>query len=336
MFKSFLILFFVLTACNAKNGQESSSDSTSQRPAGEFPKIIYPADNPYNEQAVSLGKKLFFDGQLSSDGMVSCAKCHMPSNGFTDVDQISLGVGDAEGFRHSMTLTNVAWGRSFFWDGRARSLEEQALGPVETQHEMNESWDNVVSKLQADPEYPTLFEESYGTQTITKELVVKAIAQYERTLISDNSKYDKYLRGEVTLSASEKLGENLFFSEKTECFHCHGTILFTDSQFHDNGLDEQYSDLGLGAITGLDRDKGKFKSPTLRNVEYRQHFMHDGRFSSLAEVVEHYNSGVNNSPNIDPLMQNGRALNLTDEEKQGLIDFMKTLSDPDFIEKHSN
>lgn len=169
-----------------------------------------------------------------------------------------------------------------------------------------------------------------------QKLVVKAIAQYERTLASNNSKYDKFLKGEASLTTSEKLGHDLFFSERTECFHCHSTILFMDSQFHDNGLDLNYTDLGLGDITGLSRDDGKFKSPTLRNVEYRSHFMHDGRFSTLAEVIEHYDSGVNNSPNIDPLFQNGRQLNLTAEKKQGLIDFLKTLSDQDFIDEHSN
>lgn len=332
--KSFLVLIFLISSCSPQNGQESSS-SEVPRTASDFPRIIYPSDNPYNENAVALGKKLFFDGQLSSDGTVSCAKCHIPSNGFTDIDQISLGVGDAVGVRHSMTLTNVAWGRSFFWDGRASSLEEQALGPVENEHEMDESWPNVVSKLQADPDYPGLFEQAYGTDQISKELVAKAIAQYERTLISNNSKYDQYLRGETTLTESEKLGERLFFSERTECFHCHGTILFTDNQFHDNGLDAVYTDEGLGGITGIERFKGQFKSPTLRNVEYRAHFMHDGRFSTLEEVIEHYNSGVNNSPNIDPLLQNGRSLNLTPTEKQGLVDFLKTLSDPSFIQKHS-
>ena len=334
---TFLLFWVSVTACNSKGGSDSTSSKSNRSPRQlwDFPQIVYPSDNQYNEDAVSLGKKLFFDGELSSDGTVSCAKCHIPNNGFTDVDEISLGVGGVVGFRHSMTLTNVAWGRSFFWDGRASSLEEQALGPVVTAHEMNETWDNVVGKLIADPEYPDLFQQAYGTSDISKELIVKAIAQYERTLISNNSKYDRHLKGEETLTASEKIGHDLFFSERAECFHCHGSILFTDSQFHDNGLDLVYTDNGLGDVTGIERDNGKFKSPTLRNVEYRAHFMHDGRFSTLEEVVEHYNSGVNDSPNLSPLLRNGASLNLTDQEKQGLVDFMKTLSDPSFIERHS-
>ncbi len=296
----------------------------------DFPNMEIPVDNPMTEEGIALGKRLFFDPILSIDSTVACASCHAPASAFSDQLAFSKGVAGETG-RNSMPVINAGWMKTLFWDGRASNLEDQAGQPVVNEVEMGENWDRVVEKLQRHPEYPTFFAEAFGTTVITEDLATKAIAQFERTLISSNSKYDRFKAGLTSLTEEEEKGRQLFFTERADCFHCHGTGLFTDNRFHNNGLEEFYEDAGLAEITLKPYDVGKFKTPTLRNVAVTAPYMHDGRFETLEEVINFYDNGSQPSENIDPLIGPNRKLNLTDEEKAALVAFIKTLTDPDFL-----
>ncbi|MBL7560652.1 cytochrome-c peroxidase [Olleya sp. YSTF-M6] len=299
-----------------------------------------PINNKLTVEGVTLGKRLFFDNILSVDGTKACASCHLPQNAFSDPNQFSQGVTTTLGTRNSMPLFNLAWNfdDKYFWDGHALGLENQALEPVIDTNELgNDSWEPVEAKLNNHEQYPKLFEQAFGTSVITKQLVAKAIAQFERTLISGNSKFDKFSNGEIALTPQEQNGLNIFMSEdKGDCFHCHGNPnnpLWTDNQFHNNGLDATFSDLGLGLISGNPNDNGKFRSPSLRNLAYTAPYMHDGRFATLEEVIEHYSTGLQDSDTIDTLMKkvNQGGVQLTTEDKADLKAFLLTLSDPTFI-----
>jgi cytochrome c peroxidase len=298
-----------------------------------FPNMHIPENNPMTVEGVSLGEKLFTDPILSANNTQACISCHKQVSSFSDPNQFSTGIDNIQGTRNASTLINLGWNNSFFWDGRATTLEEQAFEPVVNPIEMHDTWPNVENKLNANSEYVQLFKQAFNIDYIDSSHVVMAIAQFERTLISSNSKFDKYLRGEEQLTPSEFSGYAIFNTEKADCFHCHGTQMFMDNSFHNNGLDtEPFLDLGLAKITGNPSDNGKFKTPTLRNIEFSAPYMHDGRFSSLEEVIEHYNSGGNYSSTVDPLMKKiGVGLQLSNEEKQNLIAFLKTLTDTDFI-----
>ncbi len=296
-----------------------------------FPEMNIPANNPLTVEGVALGRRLFYDPIFSADGTKSCASCHLPSTSFSDPNRVSEGVGGATGTRQAMALMNIGYVDDLFWDGRAESLEAQAIQPVQNPVELSEDWDHVVHKLQQHPTYPDAFEAAFGTRTIADSLAVKAIAQFERTLLSGNSKFDQVNRGEATFTEAEQRGFDLFFTEKADCFHCHGTLLFTDNRFHNNGLDAAPADSGRAGVTHHAFEMGLFRSPSLRNIEYTAPYMHDGRFTTLEEVIQHYNFGVKRSPTLDPLMQNGRFLFLTEDDVQDLIAFLKTLSDPKFL-----
>jgi len=238
-----------------------------------------------------------------------------------------------------MPLINLAWNFSdrFAWDGKELGLERQALEPVINPIEMHSDWSNVVAKLEQDPEYPILFSRAFGTSSIDSVLVAKAIAQFERILISGNSKFDQYLLGNATLSLQELNGFAVFMDEeKGDCFHCHGSDnnpLWTDNKFHNNGLDANFNDFGLGTVTGDPNDNGKFRSPTLRNLTFTAPYMHDGRFATLEEVINHYSEGLQFSPTIDPLMKkvSQGGVQLSVEEKIDLKAFLLTLTDLEFI-----
>nr|WP_194767407.1 cytochrome c peroxidase [Tamlana sp. I1] len=300
---------------------------------------IIPADNPQTEEGISLGKKLFFDPILSGNNTQACADCHAPEHAFTDPDRFSTGIDGISGSRNAMPLFNLAWNydEKFFWDGNTFSLEHQAFVPVSDPIEMHSNWQEVSNKLQQHSEYPSLFEKAFGTSKIDSNLVVKAIAQFERTLISSNSKFDKFLLGEAELTPEEQNGFNVFMDEnRGDCFHCHGSDknpLWTDNIFHNNGLDETFTDLGLGAVTGDPADNGKFKSPSLRNLAFTAPYMHDGRFATLEEVINHYSEGLKNSSTIDPLMKKVHlgGVGLTDQDKADLKSFLLSLSDYEFI-----
>ena len=302
-----------------------------------FPDMVIPSDNQLTVEGIALGKKLFNDPILSADNTLSCSGCHMKNNSFADNTKFSVGIDNIEGLRNASAIINPGWNTSFNWDGSSNTLEEQAFEPVTNPIEMHDTWINVENKLNNDSSYLLLFKNAFNIDYIDSIHVVKAIAQFERTLISVNSRYDKWRKQELQLNASELNGFALFNTEKGDCFHCHGTEMFMDNTFHNNGLDSIQTlylgaDLGLANVTNDPEDIAKFKTPTLRNIEFTAPYMHDGRFSTLEEVIEHYNSGGNYSLTVDPLMKNiGVGLQLTNTEKQDLINFLKALSDYDFI-----
>ena len=304
----------------------------------KFPALEQPADNPMTVDGIHLGRKLFYDPILSIDSTVSCSSCHLQSGSFTDQVASSEGVA---GFtpRSSMSLINIGFHyHGLFWDGRASSLEKQALMPVQDPLEMGENWDNVESKLRKHSTYPDDFRKAFGIERssqITRELATKAIAQFERSLISGgNTRYDRYLRGEIFLDDNELNGLFMFFDmdpdiPDAECGHCHNAPLFATNDYFNNGLQESpdlesFPDKGLGFFTGKAGDNGKFKAPTLRNLAFTAPYMHDGRFQTLEEVIEHYNSGGHASPNKNALIY---PLHLSETQKKDLIAFLMTLTD---------
>ncbi len=334
-----VIFMFFFSSCKENNDEPLPEETwyptpyELQIPEG-FPDMLIPEDNPMTVEGVQLGRRLFHDPILSADNSQSCADCHGQTSSFTDSRRFSIGIDGIEGTRNAMPLINAGWMSLFFWDGRKGSLEEQALEPVPNPIEMHQSWPDAVEKLKNHPQYPDLFFDAFGTRELDSMHVVKAIAQFERTLISSDSKWDRYLRGEVQLTQAEAKGFEIFFTEKGDCFHCHSTILFTDNLFRNNGLDAVHTDKGLFDVTGNVSDIGKFKTPTLRNVELTAPYMHDGRFATLEEVIDFYSEGLQFSSTIDPLMKNVHqgGIQLTDDEKQSLLAYLKTLTDTTFIQ----
>ena len=325
-----------LVACSDAGDKGVGANSPGPTPYAlkgptRFPPLQIPFDNPLTVEGVELGRQLFNDPLLSVDSTIACASCHQPSAAFSDPAVFSRGVA-GQTRRNSMPLFNLAWAPEFFWDGRSPSLEDQALHPVENAIEMGERWDHVVEKLNRHPQYPALFARAFGDHLpISRELATQAIAQFERTLVSANSKYDRWLRGDFGLTAEEKAGFDIFFTEQGDCFHCHVDPLFTDNEFHNNGLDMAPPDSGLAALSGRRSDLGKFKTPSLRNIEYTAPYMHDGRFATLEEVVEHYNAGFVRNSLTDPLLLIRPSLELSPTQQAALVAFLKTLSYPNFI-----
>ncbi|MCF8244170.1 MAG: cytochrome C peroxidase [Saprospiraceae bacterium] len=304
-----------------------------------FPLLEMPADNPMTEEGILLGRMLFYDPILSGDSTLSCAGCHKQEYAFSDENQFSTGIDGLMGDRQAMPVMNIAWVSDLFWDGRAEGVEAQALGPVENPIEMHETWPNAMEKLKRHPEYPSLFFYAFGTWDITKEHAAKAIAQFERTLISADTRFDKkfYLLdpNPFLLTDEEIEGHFIFNTEKGDCFHCHGGSLLTDNLFHNNGLDANSADEGLGKVTGKTTDRGKFKTPSLRNIALTGPYMHDGRFATLEEVVDFYSDSLQFSETIDPLMKNVHqgGIRLTAQEKSNLIAFLHTFTDTAFVHR---
>ncbi|MDA9028501.1 cytochrome-c peroxidase [Flavobacteriaceae bacterium] len=341
-----LLLTLFIVSCS-KDSTEGPYVNTPTASPLQIPQLfqdlildpVIPSNNPQTEEGVFLGKKLFFDPILSADNTLACAGCHGVPNAFSDNTRFSDGVDGIFGRRNSMPLFNLAWNydNKFFWDGRDSGLENQAFEPITNPIEMHTTWDAVTEKLQQHSEYPELFSAAFGTMDIDSVLVSRAIAQFERTLISANSKFDKHLLGTATLSPAEVNGFNVFMDEtKGDCFHCHGSDsnpLWTDNKFHNNGLDTTFTDRGLGRVTGDPADNGKFRSPSLRNLAFTAPYMHDGRFETIEDVINHYSNGLQNSPTIDPLMKkvNLGGVRLSPKEKADLKAFLLTLSDQEFI-----
>ena len=306
-----------------------------------FPIPALPRDNPLIEERVALGKKLFNETALSRDGAISCASCHQTSSAFADPRRFSVGVRDQTGTRQAMPLFNLAWKSSFFWDGRAPSLRAQALIPIQDHTEMDEVLTNVIAKLANTNGYGKLFEAAFGSREMTSEKIGLALEQFMLTLTSYDSKFDRARNGQATLSTIEQQGFELFMTEYdprtgrygADCFHCHGGPLFSDHQFHNNGLDaKQESDPGRFKVTQSEADRGKFSTPSLRNVELTAPYMHDGRFATLEAVIEHYSGSVKRSATLDPNIAKHpvQGLDLSAEDKQALVAFLKTLTDEQF------
>ena len=313
------------------------------------------------EERIALGRKLFYEKKLSGDNTMSCASCHNQKDAFSDnKKQFSVGIDGKSGTKNSMALFNLAYSPAFFWDGRSPTLQKQALEPVMDPIEMHEIWKTAIVKLKGEEEYNRMFYEAFCTSDYESTHAARAITQFELTLVSGNSIYDKAVDrtgnnekigpqfgpGEAQISRGFRIfnGEVSKNGGGGDCFHCHSTdnMLFTNNDFMNNGLDDNPSE-GFFVVTRNEINRGQFKVPTLRNVEHTGPYMHDGRFETLEEVVEFYNSGIRkNSINIEPIMvfgdtANGTGsgiadgLNLTTQEKADLVAFLKALSDPDFL-----
>lgn len=323
-----LFSLFVFSCKKEKHGAVGFVDPnkviTLAIPKG-FPYPVIPSDNLPTQNRIALGKKLFFDSILSRDNTISCGSCHLEDKYFTDNLKVSKGIENRQGIRNAPTIINVAYHPYFFWDGGNPTLEQQVLGPIENPLEMDFDVNRVVERLLIHDEYPSLFQEAYGKDPSVYTLT-RAIACYERTIIRGNSRYDDYVQNNDTsaLTASEKNGMNLFFGEKGECFHCHNGFNFTDNSFRNNGLYQTYADSGRARITLLLSDIGKFKVPSLRNVDKTAPYMHDGSLATLEEVVDHYNSGGSRHPNKSPIII---PLRLTITERSDIVNFLKSLTD---------
>lgn len=308
-----------------------------------FPGPIVKVDNPLTVEGIELGRALFYDPVLSGDNTQSCASCHNPQFAFTDNGKaLSTGILGTIGSRNSMPIFNLMWNTRYFWDGRAATLRQQVLMPIEDPIEMHETLPNAIQELAAIPAYKTRFGKAFGTEEVTADRMAKALEQFIFAHVSGESKFDLSMRGTATLSPAEQRGLDIFRGEFSppgsgrpaggDCFHCHGTIFFTNNQFLNNGLDSVFTDVGFEAVTNNPLDRGKFKVPSLRNIALTPPYMHDGRFATLEEVVEHYNSGVKSSPTLDPNMKSqGGGLGLNAQQKADLVAFLRTLSDTAYI-----
>lgn len=284
-----------------------------------------------SENEFQLGRQLFYDPILSRDQSISCASCHLQATGFTHVDHdLSHGIEGRIGKRNSMALMNLAWNTSFMWDGGVNHIELQALAPISSEDEMGSSLKEVVTKLNASKKYKTLFYNSYKDSLVTGQKTLLALTQFVVMLNSYNSKYDKYIRnekgGEFTIQ--EKNGLAIF---KNNCASCHTEPLFTNNEFHNNGLtlDPYLKDFGRMLITNKSEDSLKFKVPTLRNIQFTPPYMHDGRFETLKAVITHYNSGITHSITLAEDLKNN--LELTHKEEVDLLVFLRTLTDKEFL-----
>lgn len=322
-----------------------------------------PPDNPLTEEGVELGRMLFYDVRLSSDSTVSCATCHQQERAFSDGKKFGQGIHGQRTDRNTMSLVNVLWSSPRkFWDGRAESLEAQALEPIQDPREMGLPIAQAIERLANIPEYRHQFKNAFNTKEIRAEHIARALAQFQRTLISQDSRYDKFLRGELQLSEMEQRGMQSFFTHPdpsinlrgSNCGDCHRNFL-TDGfsigfdGFANNGLEDQANlENGLFEVTGNPADKGKFVVPSLRNIALTAPYMHDGRFNTLEEVLDHYNQHIKESSTLDVLIRDASnelrepndpiALKLTEQEKKDIIAFMLTFTDSTFIinEKYSN
>ncbi|MEM5539617.1 cytochrome c peroxidase [Olleya sp. AS48] len=303
-----------------------------------FPDITYNLDNnPITDAGFELGKRLFYEGKLSSNGAIACAFCHEQAFAFTHHGHnLSHGVNGGIGLRNAQPIQNLAYQTSFMWDGAASHLDLQPILPITSELEMGETLSNVIVKLQQDSYYQEQFAKAFDGGEVNTENMLKALSQFMLMMISSNSKYDKYVRQEdnVTLTTTELDGLNTF---QNKCSSCHASDLFTDQTFRNNGLpiNPQLNDKGRFNILENPEDLYKFKVPSLRNVEVSYPYMHDGRFSTLEVVLDFYNSGIVDNGNVDASLQKTDGtygISLSAYEKESLIAFLKTLTDNQFLE----
>ena len=360
-----LLLFLFFVACKDDDGGQPACSDLKDIPYDPSPynliipvglpqNMEIPADNPLTEEGVDLGHQLFFDPILSVDSTISCSSCHDPVKALTDQLAVSVGVDGLTGKRSSMSLINVGFfNNGLFWDGRSPTLEEQALHPVEDPVEMADLWENVEEKIQVHPTYPDAFRKAFGiscSEDITKEMVTKAIAQYERTLLSADSRFDKkFAQGNnnpFLFSDEETDGHSIFFDSANfglaegHCSHCHDDVaisMLTNNKYFNNGIEDvasydDFPDLGLGGVTDKQSDIGKFRAPSLRSIALTSPYMHDGRFQTLEEVVEHYNSGAHTFDNVVVGSIPVQGLGMSEYEKEALVAFLHTLSDTSYFQ----
>lgn len=295
-----------------------------------FPDPVYDFnENPIKNDVAELGRELFYDPVLSKDSTISCASCHSSFNAFAHTDHaLSHGIYNSIGTRNAPALFNLAWQDKFMWDGAVNHIEVQALAPIHNAGEMAETMENVIGKLQKSERYPVLFYKAFGDSIVTGQHILKAIAQFELSLVSGNAKYDKVIKGEDVFTEQENNGYKLF---KENCNSCHTAPLFSNYQFASNGLpvDKDLNDFGKWKVTKNGNDSLLFKIPSLRNLSYTYPYMHDGRFHTLYQVINHYTAGINTHPNISQQLRTG--IKLSPNDKIDLISFLLTLNDHEFI-----
>jgi cytochrome c peroxidase len=340
------MLFLFIWACDNDDSKVSLDDTPYVLTYGNLPAPNLPVDNLLTKSGVQLGRMLFYETMMSKDESQSCASCHRQADGFSDTVRFSVGVEMLEGKRQAMPVFIMAWhNNEFFWDGRAHLLRDQSLKPIQDPLEMNETLENVIAKLGASQMYRDQFTRAFGTDEITSEKMSLAMEQFMMSIVSYDSKYDKFLNGDVLLSESEERGRilfeteyNPFFPEMSgaDCVHCHGGANFENDKYMNNGLDNDatFTDIGREEVTMNSSDRAKFKVPSLRNVAITQPYMHDGRFNTLEEVIDHYNEHIKQSSSLDPaliqVVDNG-GLQLDDQDKIDLVNFLKTLTDHTFV-----
>lgn len=341
-----LLLVFVLS-CRKDGASEFEPTPYALKIPSHFPQMQIPADNPLTEEGVELGRHLFYDKLLSRDNSISCASCHHQINAFSDPNTLSIGVDGQLGTRQSMALVNLGWQQFFFWDGRVATLEELVFHPVVDPVEMDNTWTEVETRLRNHDKYPQMFFKAFGEVGVDSVKASKAIAQFLRTMISAESKFDliyKFVNG-IPLDANEAIafqqvtpeelaGFDIFMSlDGGDCLHCHIGPFMQVQIFSNNGMDQTFSDPGRKSVTGNPNDEGRFKVPTLRNIGYTAPYMHDGRFNTLDEVIDHYSHGVVWSPTIDTNMEfvSHGGVQLNAQEKAFLKAFLLTMNDEKFI-----
>ncbi|WP_019038588.1 cytochrome-c peroxidase [Psychroflexus tropicus] len=318
---------------------DPSVDINTFEDIGSLPQVVFPENNPYSKEKENLGKTLFFDKRLSKSGEVACASCHDPAKAWTDPKRRSLGHDGREGHRNAMSLVNIAFAKDLFWDGRAKSLEHQAKFPIEDPLEMNQAIEIALDSISNIDSYIKAFDKAFGSPEITLERVNKAIATFERTLVSGESKFDKFIKGDQSAYTDEEVLGLHVYRTKANCISCHNSPYFSDNKFHNDGqslFGTKHQDLGLFEVTKDSADLGKFRTPTLREISETGPWMHHGNFPKLKDVVDYYNLGnpapiqkrikstyKGSLPKNSPILKN---LNLSIEEKQALIAFLKTLS----------
>ncbi len=327
----FFSLLIVFISCSDKFGSDLSIKI--RIPAG-FPEINYPDDNQPTKLRIELGRRLFYDNRLSADLTVNCSTCHVPSAAFTDGRTTSTGMSGNGGRRNAPTLANVAWLPYYMMEGGVPTLELQSLAPLHDSVEMGFNVMQMIERLNEDDEIRTLSRLAYNRDTFDAFVLTRSLAAFQRTIISGDTPYDRYITQHQNdaLSEQEKRGLDLFFSERTQCGSCHKGIFFSDFDFHNIGLYENYSDPGKERENYKKEDNGKFKTPTLRNIALTGPYMHDGSISSLEEVLLLYNEGGKNHPNKDSRI---KPLNLTPTEQADLIAFMKALTDWNFVQNRN-
>lgn len=333
----FLLTAFLLAACSPSSevAEQKSSDKGDGAYELTFPlgldseSAIIPEDNPVTEEKLKLGKRLFFETSLSIDNSISCASCHVPENGFADPNQFSSGVGGKQGGRQAPTAFNRIFTLRQFWDGRAATLEEQALGPVQNPIEMAmPDMETVVKRLESDPKYVALFEAAFPPDGgITANHIAKSIATFERSILAGNSPFDRFQAGDKTaMSETAQRGYEIFKDEKRgNCETCHVGFNFSDENYYNLGvgMDTKTPDLGRYAIQELEGYQGAFKTPTLRQISKTAPYMHDGSQKTLEEVVDFYNKGGHANKWLNSKV---KKLNLSKQDQKDLVDFLKALT----------
>ncbi len=319
------MLCLLFSACNdEKSDEEIVAPIVYQYdiPQG-FPSMDIPKDNRPSKQRITLGKKLFFDSILSKTKDISCGSCHQQHLAFADEVAISKGVHERQGERNSPSLMNIGYHYAFFADGGIPTLELQVIAPIENPVEMDLPIDSAIARLKKNEDYVQLFKEAYDRQPDLFSLI-RAIACYERSLLSGNAPYDLYQQEKIELTESEINGKKLFFSDSLNCSTCHGGFNFTNFSFENNGLYKKYQDKGRQKVTVRPQDEGKFKVPSLRNIELTAPYMHDGSIETLDQVIDHYARGGQKHKNQSELIQ---GFTLSSKNKTDLINFLKTLTD---------